>query len=132
MIVPVGGMSMAASASRAAIFGPASAPSSDQPARSRMLVKARAASGLSWAAISANSGASWVQATSSGAPSATRASNRSSWVRQSWVATDKSPSAPAAAPQALANALPSSAMLWAQSQTSTVRPLIFIASNPLP
>ena len=47
----------------------AAGPSSDQPAFSRMLAKAISASGFSSAATSLKSGASWVQATSSGSPS---------------------------------------------------------------
>ena len=61
-----GAMSSAASAIRAAILGPALAPSLDQPARSRMLTTESAAAFSISALASKNSGASWVQLISTG------------------------------------------------------------------
>jgi len=75
----VSGAGSAAAASSAAIFGPALAASADQPAVSRTLTKATAPS----PAISANSGASWVQPTVTGAPVAVAARKRSISARQS-------------------------------------------------
>ncbi len=69
-VVP-GATSTAASASNAAIFGVAKAPSSDQPARSRMLTKE--AAGPAAPSVSAKSGASWVQPISSSSPPAAAA-----------------------------------------------------------
>src|ERR1051326_2405408 len=78
----VSGSGSAAAASRAAIFGPASAACSDQPAVSRTLTKLKSASGP---AVSPNRGASWVQPTISG-PAAAAARNFSSSARHSWLA----------------------------------------------
>src|SRR4051812_670507 len=78
-------MSSPAAAISAAAFGPAAAASFDQPAVSRMLTKVSCACGK-LSAISLNSGASWVQVTVIGAPSASAALNRSSSRPQSWLA----------------------------------------------
>jgi len=68
-----------------AAFGPAAAASFDQPPVSRMLTKVSSACGK-LSAASLNSGASWVQATVTGAPSASACLNRSSSWPQSWFA----------------------------------------------
>src|SRR3954467_1478031 len=81
----IGGISSAAAAISAAALGPAAAASLDQPPVSRMLTKVSCACGK-LSAISLNSGASWVQATVIGAPSASAALNRSSSRPQSWFA----------------------------------------------
>jgi hypothetical protein len=117
-----GGMSSVASASSAAIFGSAFPASSDQPARSRMLVKPTAASGAAARAVSSNSGDSCVQATTSGRPAAKAARKLSSWARHSWLLTTSAP----LPPQALARALPSSVIVASQLQTMTVLPSISI------
>src|SRR5882672_4839008 len=61
------GSGSAAAASSAAILGVALLPSADQPAASRMLTKRNSALAPALCATSLNSGASWVQATSSSA-----------------------------------------------------------------
>ncbi len=73
-----------------AIFGPASAPSRDQPACSRTLTKLSGEAAPAAAASSVNSGASWVQATVTGRPVATAARKRSSWPRHSCSAVRNS------------------------------------------
>src|SRR6476661_8118498 len=105
------GAGSAAAAKSAAILGAALAPSVDQPAVSRILAKVSDALLPASAAISENSGASWVQATVTAPPSAAILRKRSASARQSWVAVCTS-----APRQARRKASPSSAMLSSQEQ----------------
>src|SRR5437868_3685891 len=102
-------MSSPAAAINAAAFGPADAASFDQPPVSRMLTKVSCASGT-FSATSRNNGASCVQATVIGAPSASAALNRSSSRPQSWFACVIFP----AQPRPIASA--SSGMVFSQLQ----------------
>ena len=79
-------VSSPAAAISAAAFGPAAAASFDHPAVSRMLTKVSAEEGARSSAISRNKGASCVQATVIGTPSASAALNRSISSPQSWLA----------------------------------------------
>ena len=102
-------MSSSAAAIKAAAFGPAAAASFDQPPVSRMLTKVSWACGK-FSATSLNSGASWVQATVIGAPSARACLNRSRSRPQSWFACV----IPAGQPRPIARA--SSGMVFSQLQ----------------
>src|SRR5256885_13759324 len=78
-------MSSPAAALRVVAFGPAAGASLDQPPVSRMLTKVSWACG-EFSATSRNSGASWVQATVIGKPSASASLKRSRSRPQSWFA----------------------------------------------
>src|SRR3954447_10959171 len=118
-------MSSPAAAISAAAFGPAAAASFDQPPVSRMLTKVSCACGK-LSAISLNSGASWVQATVIGAPSASAALNRSSSSPQSWLASV----GVAAQPRPIACA--SSGMVFSQLQIKRCDVAALIVNYPEP
>src|SRR4051812_40465836 len=118
-------MSSPAAAISAAAFGPAAAASFDQPPVSRMLTKVSCACGK-LSATSLNSGASWVQATVIGAPSASAALNRSSSRPQSWLASV----GVAAQPRPIACA--SSGMVFSQLQIKRCDFAALIVNYPEP
>src|ERR1700722_12489233 len=103
----VGGDASAAAAMSAAIFGPADAASSDQPAVSRTLTKSTGALRPAAAAAAANTAVSCVQPTVSGAAPVAMALNWSSSARHRRLAVAGAPPQPRRSASASGGVVPS-------------------------